>query len=65
MSWSYWLALVRAVDAESAEHMEAACWVKAAAALPAVTQTVVSTLNQSLTGPQHSSLSKHTHSLTH
>jgi len=65
MSGSYWLAVGGAVDAGGAEQVEAARWVEDAAALPAVTQAVISLLHQSLTRPQHAPLAKHTHRLTH
>lgn len=62
---SYRLTVGGAVDAGGAEQVEAAGRVEAAAALPAVTQAVVSVLHQSLTRPQDSPLTKHTHRLTH
>lgn len=46
--YSYWLAVGGAVDCGGAEKVEATRWVKAAAALPAVAQAVVSVLHQSL-----------------
>lgn len=59
------MAVGGAVDAAGAQHVETARRVQAAAALPAVTQAAVVMLHQSLTWPQHASLAKHTHGLTH
>lgn len=62
---SHWLAVGGAVDAAGAQQVETARRVQAAAALSAVTQAAVVVLHQSLPWPQHASLAKHTHGLTH
>lgn len=62
---SYWLALSGAVGTAGAQQVEAAAWVQAAAALPAVTQTILAVLHQGLTRSQHTPFTVHTHGFSH
>lgn len=63
--WSYWLAVGGAVNGGGAQQVEAARWVEDAAALTAVTQPIVSVFHKGLTWSQQSTVTKHTHSLSH